>query len=104
MCAVCVPEPVTRLPGSASGTCFAGPHSPWSPPFAPLAPPQFLHRGLLRRVLRVVRRLHSYYGEVRLPTPVHHRLRLLTFPMRTRTFSSLVRRGISQVPTRSVCA
>jgi hypothetical protein len=27
--------------------------------------------------------LCSPYGEVRLPTPVHHRLRLLTFPMRT---------------------
>src|SRR6516165_1817039 len=40
MFAVCVPAPVTRLPGSASGTCFAGPHSPWSPPFAPPAPLQ----------------------------------------------------------------
>src|SRR6516164_11373130 len=38
--AVCAPAAVTRLPGSASGTCFAGSHSPWSPPFAPLAPPQ----------------------------------------------------------------
>ena len=27
----------------------------------------------------------AHYGEVRLPTPVHHRLRLLTFPMRTRS-------------------
>src|ERR1700751_850706 len=54
--------------------------------------------------LRVVRRLRSYYGGVRLPAPVHHRLRLLAFPMRTSTFSSLVRRGISQVPTRSLCA
>src|SRR5262245_64231526 len=45
----------------------------------------YIRRGLLRRVLRFVRRLHSYYGEVRLPTPVHHRLRLLTFPMRTRS-------------------
>jgi hypothetical protein len=35
---VCVPAPVTRLCGSESGTCFAGPHSPWSPPFAPPAP------------------------------------------------------------------
>src|SRR5262249_27325069 len=35
---VCVPAPVTRLPGSAPGTCFAGPHFPWSPPLAPLAP------------------------------------------------------------------
>src|SRR6266567_3472797 len=38
MLAVCVPAPVTRLSGSAPGTCFAGPHSPWSPPFAPPAP------------------------------------------------------------------
>jgi hypothetical protein len=29
---------VTRSSGSASGSCFAGPHSPWSPPFAPPAP------------------------------------------------------------------
>ena len=36
--AVCVPAPVTRLPGSESGACFAGPHSPWSPPFAPPTP------------------------------------------------------------------
>ena len=46
---VCVPAPVTRLPGSASGACFAGPHSPWSPPFAPpaprLAPPQIALQG-----------------------------------------------------------
>jgi len=27
--------------------------------------------------------LHSYYGVVRLLVPVHHRLRLLTFPMWT---------------------
>jgi transposase len=33
--------------------------------------------------LRFVRRLHSYYGEVRLLASVHHRLRFLTFPMRT---------------------
>jgi hypothetical protein len=36
--AVCVPAPVSRLPGSESGTCFAGPHSPRSAPFAPPAP------------------------------------------------------------------
>src|SRR5947209_20505569 len=41
-----------------------------------------LHQ-LRRRSLCLVRRLHSYYGLVRLPTPVHHRLRLLAFPMRT---------------------
>ena len=37
---VCEPAPVTRLPGSASGPCFAVPHSPWPCPFAPRAPPQ----------------------------------------------------------------
>src|SRR4030088_820272 len=35
------------------------------------------------RVHRFVRRLHSYYDGVRLLVPVHHRLRLLAFPMRT---------------------
>src|SRR6516225_3442474 len=29
---------VTRLPGSASGPCFAAPHSAWPRPFAPRAP------------------------------------------------------------------
>jgi hypothetical protein len=38
----------------------------------------------LRRSFRcLVRRLHSYYGLARLPMPVHHRLRLVAFPMRT---------------------
>src|SRR5262249_45950256 len=32
---------------------------------------------------RFVRRLHCYYDEVRLLMSVHHRLWLLTFPMRT---------------------
>jgi hypothetical protein len=35
---VCAPAPVTRLSGSAPGPCFAGSHSPWSPPLAPPAP------------------------------------------------------------------
>src|SRR6202011_3889766 len=44
----------------------------------------WLRRGLLRSgSLRFVRRLYSYYGGARLLVPVHHRLRLLTFPMRT---------------------
>src|ERR1700732_4722239 len=38
MLAACGPAPVTRKPGSESGACFADPHSPWSPPLAPLAP------------------------------------------------------------------
>ena len=37
--AVRAPAPVTRFPGPAPGACFAGPRSPWPPPFAPPAPP-----------------------------------------------------------------
>src|SRR3990170_4781311 len=53
----------------------------------PLGPRPWLHRlrGSSDARSRFVRRLHSYYGGVRLLTLVHHRLRLLAFPMRTRT-------------------
>src|SRR6202011_2620012 len=34
----CEPAPLSHLCGSESGACFADPHSPWSPPLAPLAP------------------------------------------------------------------
>ena len=47
----------------------------------PLGRSPSLHQ-LRRRSLRFVRRLLSYYGHVRLPVSVHHRLRLLAFPMR----------------------
>src|SRR4030081_2546504 len=55
--------------------------------------------------LRFVRRLHSYYGEVRLLASVHHRLRFLTFPMRTVPLTQRLtaRRETSQVPVRSLC-
>ena len=36
--AVCEPASLTRLCGAKSGACVAGPHSPWSPPFAPPTP------------------------------------------------------------------
>src|SRR5919197_6421464 len=36
--AVYAPAPVSRLPGSVPGTCFAGAYSPWPPPFAPPTP------------------------------------------------------------------
>src|SRR5262245_24864074 len=57
----------------------------------PLGPRPWLHRlrcahlcrCLRTRLVRFVRRLQSYYGGVRLLVPVHHRLRLLAFPMRT---------------------
>src|ERR1700680_4937493 len=48
----------------------------------PLGPRPWLHR-LRRRDPGFVRRLHSYYGGVRLLLIVHRRLRLLTFPPRT---------------------
>jgi hypothetical protein len=37
---ICEPASVTRLCGAESGACAAGPHSPWSPPFAPPTPQQ----------------------------------------------------------------
>jgi hypothetical protein len=54
----------------------------------PLGPSPWLHR-LRSGSLRIVRRLHSYYDWVRLLVPVHHRLRLLAFPMRTRSAHGL---------------
>jgi hypothetical protein len=57
--------------------------------------------------MRFVRRLHRYYGEVRLLVSVHHRLRLLAFPMRTAVLTEhappAARPETSQVPTRSLC-
>src|SRR5262245_18016512 len=55
--------------------------------------------------VRFVRRLHRYYGEVRLLVSVHHRLRFLTFPMRTVPLTQhlTARHETSQVPMRSLC-
>ena len=49
----------------------------------PLGPRPWLHRLRRRATSGFVRRLHGYYGEVRLLGFVHHRLRLLAFPART---------------------
>ncbi len=54
--AVCAPAPVTRLPGTEPGTCYAVPHSLWPPPLAPPAPQRIAPRcspasQLLRRGL-----------------------------------------------------
>ena len=60
----------------------------------PLGPRPSLHRlrcvrfpcrSCHRWSFRFVRRLRCYYGRVRLLGSVHHRLRLLTFPMRATT-------------------
>jgi transposase len=60
-----------------------------------------------RRSFRFVRRLHRYYGGVRLLGSVHHRLRLLAFPMRTAVLrthpTTTARPETSQVPVRSLC-
>ena len=85
------PAPVTRHPGPVPGTCFAGPRSPRSPPFAP---------PLRRRSPGFVRWLPRYYGEVRLLGFVHHRLRLLVFPMRTRGVSPLAKPETSRFPRK----
>ena len=58
--------------------------------------------------LRFVRRLHSYYGGVRLLASVHHRLRFLTFLMRTvpLTQRRTAKHEIRDIPgsdTRSLC-
>src|SRR3974390_522015 len=79
-----------------------------------LGPRPWLHRlrcsRLCRRLLRgelfrFVRRLLSYYGGVRLLVSVHHRLRLLTSPMRTVSLPQHLTAGheTSQLPMRSFC-
>src|SRR5450755_4642320 len=54
----------------------------------PLGPRPWLHQ-LRSRLPGFVRWLHSYYGEVRPLTIVHHRLRLLAFPTRASAASML---------------
>src|SRR5215471_7198728 len=67
-----------------------------------------LCRCLHSKLIRFVRRLHRYYGGVRLLVSVHHRLRLLAFPMRTVILGTMhatatARPETSQVPIRSLC-
>src|SRR5499427_10870795 len=105
--AVYAPAPLTRDPGSESSTCFADAFSPWPRPSLHrhrcVCPCRCLRSGLVR----FVRRLHSYYGEVRLLASVHHWLRLLTFPMRTTVLTphatAAARHETSQLPVRSLC-
>jgi hypothetical protein len=59
-------------------------------------------RQLRPRLPGFVRRFHSYYAGVRLLLSVHHRLRLLAFPIRTGAAGRRpAGQEISQVPTRS---
>src|SRR6202043_3444281 len=75
------PASVTRFPGTVSGTCGIGSRSPWPPPFAP-PPPLPVARLCSAASLLLWRSLTSH--------AVHHRLRFLTFPMRTRRLCSLL--------------
>ena len=70
----------------------AGASSPWSPPSALPASP---------RIAPLCRPL-SHYGEVRLLTRVHHRLRLLASPMRTDLQAQTVTREISRFPYKEL--
>ena len=90
--AVRVPALVTRAPVPVSGACFASSRSPRPPPLAPPTP---------LPVARLCSSASQHYGEVRLLTIVHHRLRLLASPMRTSAapvFLLLVNRETSRFP------
>ena len=67
----------------------------------PLGPRPSLHR-LRRRSPGLVRWLPRYYGGVRLLEFVHHRLRLLVFPMRTRGSPPLAKPEISRFPRKEL--
>ena len=66
-----------------------------------LGPAPSLHR-LRGRRRGVVRRLHRYYGRVRLPLAVHHRITGATLPMRTARdgLSRMASQRISRFPCR----
>ena len=82
-----------RFPSSVSGACCPGPHCPWPAPS--------LHR-FRNRDRGLVRRLHRYYGRVRLPLAVHHRITGASFPMRTirAELSRMASQWISRFPCR----
>src|SRR5215472_6979022 len=67
----------------------------------PLGLCPWLHR-LRRGSLHFVRRLPSYYDRVRLLGFVHHRLRLLVFPMRTRGVQPQAKPEASRLPRKEL--
>ena len=81
------PVQVARCPGSVPGACFAV--------RSPLNQVPSLH-PLRRRSLGLVHGLHQYYAPVRLLAPVHHRLRLIAFPMRAVRISAC--RSVARPP------
>ena len=69
----------------------------------PLGQPPSLHR-LRSPCCGVVRRLHRYYGRVRLPLAVHHRITGATLPMRTAQdgLSRTASQRISRFPCKTL--
>ena len=74
-----------------------------APRRVPLGRSPSLHR-LRGRLPGVVRRLLRYYGTVRLPASVHHRIASLDFPVRPAAPSASGGRGISRLPCIETCA
>jgi len=83
------PAPVTRLPGSVPGTCFAGSRSSQSPPFAPPAPSPVARFCSLASLLL----WRSQTSRVRASSASTHRL-----PNADQRYSSLVKPEISRFP------
>jgi hypothetical protein len=65
----------------------------------PLGPTPSLHR-LRSRSFGLVRRLHRYYGSVRLPISVHRRLRSFDCPTRSADPAITEADGISRFPSK----
>src|SRR5712672_393869 len=95
--AVCEPASVTRLCGAESGACAAGPHSPWSPPFAPPAPQRFA--PLCSSASQLLWRSATSRARASSATAPH-------LPDADRPSHSTLTASheISQLPTRSFCA
>src|SRR4029077_19956590 len=89
----CVSAPVTRFPVLCPARALLT--------HIPLGPRPWLHQ-LRSRLPGFVRRLHSYYGRVRVLIIVHDRLRLLAFPTRTSPARALALadREISRFPSK----
>src|ERR1700737_2969216 len=95
--AVCEPASLTRLCGAESGACVAGPHSPWSPPFAPPAPQRFA--PLCSSASQLLWRSATSRARASSATAPH-------LPDADRPSHSTLTASheISQLPTRSFCA
>src|SRR5262249_9457655 len=95
--AVCEPASLTHLCGAESGACVAGPHSPWSPPFAPPAPQRFA--PLCSSASQLLWRSATSRARASSATAPH-------LPDADRPSHSTLTASheISQLPTRSFCA